>query len=73
MAWSVVRVLVKHWAAFKGKRLAWHEFVIWVQIIYLGLHEDLNTSTLVLHSGGQSTQIKYLSKSTDTYNKILLQ
>ncbi len=26
-----------------------------------------------LHSGGQSTQIKYLSKSTDTYNKILLQ
>ncbi len=25
-------------------------------------------------SGGQSTQIKYLSKSTDiTYNKILLQ
>ncbi len=26
-----------------------------------------------LSSGGQSTQIKYLSKSTDTYNKILLQ
>ncbi len=26
-----------------------------------------------LNSGGQSTQIKYLSKSTDTYNKILLQ
>ncbi len=26
-----------------------------------------------LCSGGQSTQIKYLSKSTDTYNKILLQ
>ncbi len=24
-------------------------------------------------SGGQSTQIKYLSKSTDRYNKILLQ
>ncbi len=24
-------------------------------------------------SGGQCTQIKYLSKSTDTYNKILLQ
>ncbi len=24
-------------------------------------------------SGGQSTQIKYLSKSTDTYNKILPQ
>ncbi len=23
-------------------------------------------------SGGQSTQIKYLSKSTDMYNKILL-
>ncbi len=23
--------------------------------------------------GGQSTQIKYLSKSTDTYSKILLQ
>ncbi len=28
---------------------------------------------VVLPSGGQSTQIKYLSKSTDTYNKILLQ
>ncbi len=28
---------------------------------------------VVLSSGGQSTQIKYLSKSTDTYNKILLQ
>ncbi len=27
----------------------------------------------VLYSGGQSTQIKYLSKSTDTYTKILLQ
>ncbi len=26
-----------------------------------------------MNSGGQSTQIKYLSKSTDTYNKILLQ
>ncbi len=25
------------------------------------------------NSGGQSTQIKYLSKSTDRYNKILLQ
>ncbi len=28
---------------------------------------------VVLSSGGQSTQIKYLSKNTDTYNKILLQ
>ncbi len=28
---------------------------------------------LGITSGGQSTQIKYLSKSTDTYNKILLQ
>ncbi len=28
---------------------------------------------LLKSSGGQSTQIKYLSKSTDTYNKILLQ
>ncbi len=27
----------------------------------------------VFGSGGQSTQIKYLSKSTDTYSKILLQ
>ncbi len=26
----------------------------------------------LLTSGGQSTQIKYLSKSSDTYNKILL-
>ncbi len=28
---------------------------------------------LLCSSGGQSTQIKYLSKSTDTYTKILLQ
>ncbi len=27
----------------------------------------------VISIGGQSTQIKYLSKSTDTYTKILLQ
>ncbi len=26
----------------------------------------------IVYSGGQSTQIKYLSKSTDMYNKILL-
>ncbi len=31
------------------------------------------TSVCVRDSGGQSTQIKYLSKSTDTYSKILLQ
>ncbi len=30
-------------------------------------------TVLCMLSGGQSTQIKYLSKSTDTYNKILLQ
>ncbi len=34
---------------------------------------DWKQSNLIIHSGGQSTQIKYLSKSTDTYNKILLQ
>ncbi len=28
---------------------------------------------VIIISGGQSTQIKYLSKSTDTYTKILLQ
>ncbi len=31
------------------------------------------TGLVLFFSGGQSTQIKYLSKSTDTYNKILLQ
>ena len=30
-------------------------------------------NSLPVNSGGRSTQIKYLSKSTDTYNKILLQ
>ncbi len=34
-------------------------------------HNQLQLSFLT--SGGQSTQIKYLSKSTDTYTKILLQ
>ncbi len=43
------------------------------------LHFHINTnqekvnSHLRRFSGGQSTQIKYLSKSTDTYTKILLQ
>ncbi len=31
------------------------------------------SKALLFSSGGQSTQIKYLSKSTDTYNTILLQ
>ncbi len=30
-------------------------------------------SLYVVISGGRSTQIKYLSKSTDVYNKILFQ
>ncbi len=34
---------------------------------------DLPYFSLLIISGGQSTQIKYLSKSTDTYTKILLQ
>ncbi len=38
------------------------------RIICLGAGEGYITKS----SGGQSTQIKYLSKSTDTYNKILL-
>ncbi len=33
----------------------------------------LDILTVINTSGGQSTQIKYLSKSTDTYSKILLQ
>ncbi len=38
-------------------------------IFLLSSHYD----AVLLISGGQSTQIKYLSKSTDTYNQILLQ
>ncbi len=38
---------------------------------YFNIHVDNEKDAL--GSGGQSTQIKYLSKSTDTYNKILLQ
>ncbi len=34
---------------------------------------DSHDNPRLMGSGGQSTQIKYLSKSTDTYNKILLQ
>ncbi len=40
--------------------------VSYTQMQFINMHKS-NTS------GGQSTQIKYLSKSTDTYNKILLQ
>ncbi len=35
--------------------------------------DSLRLVRYIVNSGGQSTQIKYLSKSTDTYNKILLQ
>ncbi len=34
---------------------------------------SVSACLLLITSGGQSIQIKYLSKSTDTYNKILLQ
>ncbi len=39
----------------------------------LSFEVKLQHQLSVAGSGGQSTQIKYLSKSTDTYNKILLQ
>ncbi len=43
-------------------------------IIYSPLcHSKPVWLSFILCSGGQSTQIKYLSKSTDTYTKILLQ
>ncbi len=37
------------------------------------LKQEHSSHKWVFDSGGQSTQIKYLSKSTDTYKKILLQ
>ncbi len=40
---------------------------------YIQKYALLKYNVSVMHSGGQSTQIKYLSKSTDRYNKILLQ
>ncbi len=50
---------------------------LWVSELYtlnFFFNFSLNYGNLWLnHSGGQSTQIKYLSKSTDTYTKILLQ
>ncbi len=39
--------------------------------LYLKIYWGVNV--VELGSGGRSTQIKYLSKSTDTYYKILLQ
>ncbi len=42
-------------------------------IFYQKLHLVLKNLLCIKGSGGQSTQIKYLSKSTDTYSKILLQ
>ncbi len=37
------------------------------------LGESVNYVSMVVGSGGKVAQIKYLSKVTDTYNKILLQ
>ncbi len=42
------------------------------EAVRVSAHQAYSVSP-VQGSGGQSTQIKYLSKSTDTYNKILLQ
>ncbi len=43
------------------------KYIIYIYIKIIILH------IIYIYSGGQSTQIKYLSKSTDTYTKILLQ
>ncbi len=40
---------------------------------FIVVHLKNHKLYIVASSGGQSIQIKYLSKSTDTYNKILLQ
>ncbi len=40
---------------------------------YYFMHKEKKANIIIETSGGQSTQIKYLIKSTDTYNKILLQ
>ncbi len=50
--------------------------VHWLCFIFDSLKITVQKSHLFVNhtpSGGRSTQIKYLSKSTDTYNKILLQ
>ncbi len=46
------------------------ESVWYIDIFFISNTVWSNTVNI---SGGQSTQIKYLSKSTDTYTKILLQ
>ncbi len=55
--WYVARLIAKHKA--DCQTLQWNK------------QGPLNELRII--SGGQSTQIKYLSKSTDTYSKILLQ
>ncbi len=50
-----------------------NKFLVCVNIPGNKAHSDSDSDYCVDASGGQSTQIKYLSKSTDTYNKILLQ
>ncbi len=62
--------------------LAWRPLTCQSSGFYMERVSLIGTAMLKSHdqpwhalvtSGGQSTQIKYLSKSTDTYNKILLQ
>ncbi len=45
---------------------------VFIEISIPDLTKSFTSVLAVVISGGQSTQIKYLSKSTDTYNKILL-
>ncbi len=59
-----------HWATVPvGQYIHEERLDKWVKLqIWAFEYEKL----ILISSGGQSTQIKYLSKSTDTYNKILL-
>ncbi len=57
------------WLCFRSDLIAKNIHILFKIII---CSERLQ-QCIAICSGGQSTQIKYLSKSTDTYNKILLQ
>ncbi len=68
------RVGVDYFGPFMGKRgrsLVKKYGVIFICLAIRAVHIEVASSLDT--SGGQSTQIKYLSKSTDTYSKILLQ
>ncbi len=65
---------LQNYTGIQGQALRWFRSYLSDRYhLVFFLNGESSQLSPVKYSGGQSTQIKYLSKSTDRYNKILLQ